>query len=124
MLRKSDLPGRWGGEEFIALLHSDADAATGRAAERVRLRSGGKALCDTSHGPVAVTLSGGCAQLTGRATACRGWSGAPTRALYAAKHGGRNRILDAADEPDTQPADLGGRLVGGPEAAGSAGSTA
>jgi len=105
VLRKSDLPGRWGGEEFIALLHSDADAAMA-VAERIRL-----AVADTpfatSHGPVAVTLSGGCAshrpgdslsRLVGRAD----------RALYAAKHGGRNRILDAADEPDTSPAPLSG----------------
>jgi len=105
VLRKSDLTGRWGGEEFIALLHSDADAAMA-VAERIRL-----AVADTpfatSHGPVAVTLSGGCAshrpgdslsRLVGRAD----------RALYAAKHGGRNRILDAADEPDTSPAPLSG----------------
>lgn len=104
VLRKSDLPGRWGGEEFIALLHGDADAAIA-VAERVR-----QAVADTpfvtSQGPVAVTLSGGCAshrpgdslsRLVGRAD----------RALYAAKHGGRNRIQDAAEQPDTLPASLG-----------------
>lgn len=102
VLRKSDLPGRWGGEEFIALLpDSDADAAMA-IAERVR-----HAVADTpfatSHGPVAITLSGGCSTLRRGDTLSR-WVGRADKALYIAKHEGRNRILDATDVPDTLPA--------------------
>ncbi len=88
--RKSDLPGRWGGEEFIALLpHTPIETAV-QVAERLRA-SLADVPVQTQSGAVFVTLSGGCAQwqvgdtlesLVGRADA----------ALYRAKHGGRNRI--------------------------------
>lgn len=105
VLRKSDLAGRWGGEEFIALLHGDAGAAMA-VAERLR-RAVADRLFATSCGAVAVTLSGGCASrrpgdslsvLVGRAD----------KALYAAKHQGRNRMLDGSDQPDSGPAPLDG----------------
>lgn len=106
-LRKADLPGRWGGEEFIVLLHSDADAAMA-VAERVR-RAVADTPFNTCHGPVNVTLSGGCASYRPGDSLSR-LVGRADRALYAAKHGGRNRILDAAQHPDTLPASLSGEL--------------
>ncbi|PTT91579.1 hypothetical protein DBR42_03545 [Pelomonas sp. HMWF004] len=121
VLRKSDLPGRWGGEEFIVLLRGDASAAM-RAAERVCQAVAGTPF-DTSHGPLAVTLSGGCASYR-QGDSLSSLVGRADKGLYAAKHGGRNRIRDASEQPDTLPADLGGSLVRGPQAAGSAGSTA
>ena len=88
--RKSDLPGRWGGEEFIALLpHTPIETAV-QVAQRLRA-SLADVPVQTQSGPIQVTLSGGCAQwqagdtletLVGRADA----------ALYRAKHAGRNRI--------------------------------
>ena len=102
-LRKSDLPGRWGGEEFIALLHGDTDAAMA-VAERVRLTVADTPFA-TSNGPVAMTLSGGCARHRPGDTLSR-LVGRADKALYAAKHQGRNRILDASEQPDTLPAPL------------------
>ena len=118
VLRKSDLPGRWGGEEFIALLHSDADAAMA-VAERVRLAVAGTPFA-TSHGLVEVTLSGGCASYR-RGDSLSRLVGRADKALYAAKHGGRNRILDASDQPDTMPATLSGGLSGSSGSQASAG---
>jgi diguanylate cyclase (GGDEF)-like protein/PAS domain S-box-containing protein len=121
VLRKSDLPGRWGGEEFIVLLRGDAGAAL-CAAERVR-RVVADTPFDTSHGPVVVTLSGGCASYR-QGDSLSSLVGRADKGLYAAKRGGRNRIMDASEQPDTRPADLGERRGGGLGAAGSAGSAA
>jgi diguanylate cyclase (GGDEF)-like protein/PAS domain S-box-containing protein len=93
VLRKSDLAGRWGGEEFSALLQGEAEAAR-TVAERLREAVAGRPF-DTGAGPLAVTLSGGCAAwrpgdtlaaLVARADA----------ALYAAKAQGRNQVQLAA----------------------------
>ncbi len=89
VLRKSDLGGRWGGEEFIALLHGTPQAAL-EFAERLR-----RAVADTpfatSAGPLSVTLSGGCAGLRAGDTLST-LVGRADEALYRAKEKGRNRV--------------------------------
>jgi diguanylate cyclase (GGDEF)-like protein len=98
-LRRSDLMGRFGGEEFlIALPGCDAEAAA-VVAERVRAAISANA-ARTAKGAVHVTVSIGLA--------CTGaWMaldrdaliGAADKALYRAKAAGRNRIEFAmADE--------------------------
>jgi diguanylate cyclase (GGDEF)-like protein len=99
------LPGRWGGEEFIALLHGDIDTAM-TAAERVRLAVAGSPFA-TSRGPLTVTLSGGCMEQRPGDTLSR-LVGRADRALYTAKRRGRNRILATAEQADTQPLPLDG----------------
>ncbi|HEX5126648.1 MAG TPA: diguanylate cyclase [Rhodocyclaceae bacterium] len=88
--RKSDLPGRWGGEEFIALLpHTSLEAAT-QVAERLRARLADQPFA-TSAGDIAVTLSGGGTQLL-KADTLESLVARADAALYRAKSNGRNRI--------------------------------
>ncbi|MBS1208581.1 MAG: ydaM 3 [Proteobacteria bacterium] len=102
-LRKSDLPGRWGGEEFVALLpHTMLETAL-MVAERLRAEFADLPV-GTSAGALPVTFSGGSAQLrpddslqslTARADA----------ALYRAKNSGRNRIENAETGATVFPED-------------------
>lgn len=95
-LRRSDLMGRWGGEEFIILLpNSDLEQAC-MISERLRA-SIDDAVFKTSHGELNVTISCGVAQyvagddldtLIHRAD----------RALYQAKWAGRNRVVRGLPE--------------------------
>lgn len=92
-LRRSDLMGRWGGEEFILLLPESALEQACAVAERVRT-SIAREPFRTSQATIPVTISCGIAQymngddldsLIRRAD----------RSLYTAKNSGRNRIVSA-----------------------------
>jgi two-component system cell cycle response regulator len=91
-VRAEDVVGRWGGEEFVAILPQiDADGAHA-AAERIR--------CCVADDPVAgariaITVSVGCATLADETTADELLARAD-QALYAAKRGGRNVVAVAA----------------------------
>ncbi len=92
-LRKSDIAGRYGGEEFaVVLAETDITNATTIVAERLR-EAMARAPVDTAEGPLQVTISVGAAAVdTGRENLLD----ALTRAdagLYAAKRGGRNRVV-------------------------------
>lgn len=100
-MRSNDLIGRLGGEEFAAVLpNMNADEALA-AADRVRLaflaaakEIGGHPLCGTLSAGVAVTTDSLMTvdQLLARAD----------EALYAAKAGGRNRVMVANAEGAAQ----------------------
>ncbi len=90
VLRVEDELGRWGGEEFIALLPvTDLSGAT-RVAERMRCAVASEPVSLGNHGTLSVTISLGCAATVGgdpealvrRADDC----------LYGAKNAGRNRV--------------------------------
>jgi two-component system cell cycle response regulator len=106
-LRSMDVFGRWGGEEFLAILpETDAAAAAG-AAERLRAAV-------ASHrfavgGGIHLTCSVGLAEWAPPDSADQ-LVAAADGALYAAKHLGRNQIR-AADDPAV--AAVGGLGEGG-----------
>lgn len=96
--RKDDFVARYGGEEFAVVLR-DLDIATARmVAERamgtIRLLEIER---EDLAEPIRITASMGIARLRSGETAA-GWIERADRALYQAKHGGRDRIeLDPID---------------------------
>ena len=94
-VRDSDLPGRWGGEEFLLLLPG-ADAVGGaQLADRIRAALAERSFLGRNGEVVTVTCSFGVAQhRTGDDE--RDLFAAADRALYRAKREGKNRVeLDA-----------------------------
>ena len=95
-MRKSDVFGRVGGEEFGLLLpETDVEAARD-VAERIR-RSIDATIIETGAGEIRATISLGVAPLPPRAEGAAGWLAEADIALYEAKHLGRNRVEVAAD---------------------------
>jgi len=93
-LREGDVFGRLGGEEFgILLQDADLEAAF-ESAERIRKAVAEKPLVDEPE--LRVTISLGLSAGTPMATADN-WLAAADRALYQAKHTGRNRTCIASD---------------------------
>lgn len=90
-LRKSDIAGRYGGEEFAMVLPETDLASATSVAERLR-ESIARAPVDTAEGPLQVTVSVGVAPVADSEHLLD----ALTRAdagLYAAKRAGRNRVV-------------------------------
>lgn len=89
-LRKNDLIGRWGGEEFIAILRGVSEAELKMIAEKVRAMTGASVLeregetirVSISIGATVVRKGDGAASIVQRADA----------ALYASKNDGRDRV--------------------------------
>lgn len=94
---RSNLPegghaGRWGGDEFVVVVPLAASAAEALA-ERIRI-----AVVDLEFpdaGELHCTLSIGIAEPKAETTDLRSWLELADRALYRAKHGGRNRTITA-----------------------------
>ncbi|TVQ38686.1 MAG: sensor domain-containing diguanylate cyclase [Geminicoccaceae bacterium] len=93
-LRRSDVVGRLGGEEFLVCLPgADASAAV-RIAEKLRAAVAGCALA-TDHGPLRLTASFGVAELLPSDRKVDDAMARADRALYTAKDLGRNRVVRA-----------------------------
>lgn len=97
--RTTDFVARLGGEEFALLLpQTDLEGAR-EVAERLRQRVAGLRV-QTVAGEVRITSSFGVATYTARSGAGATLFARADRALYAAKHGGRDRVeLAASDAP-------------------------
>ena len=89
-MRRSDRLFRWGGEEFLVLLEgADLEGAT-RVAEDIRQSVAAATILPEQ----AVTVSIGVSQYQARQDV-DGWTRAADVALYEAKSGGRNRVVQA-----------------------------
>lgn len=94
-LREEDVAARWGGEEFLLLLPDSPDATV--ICERLRTSISGHPV--NVHGLLELTVSAsfGWAPWTGEETG-EALVGRADIALYAAKAGGRNRVVAATPQ--------------------------
>jgi diguanylate cyclase (GGDEF)-like protein len=91
-LRKLDLMGRIGGEEFTGLLPETAEPAARLVAERLRTGVEGLDLDDVTPG-LRVTISLGVAQLRDTDVDFAALLARADAAMYRAKQSGRNRVV-------------------------------
>jgi diguanylate cyclase (GGDEF)-like protein len=90
-LRSYDELGRYGGEEFLAVLPGCSPSNAMQVAERMR-ESVGASPVNTSAGPIEITASFGVASVDiARSTSVDATISAADEALYRAKRAGRNR---------------------------------
>jgi diguanylate cyclase (GGDEF)-like protein len=96
-VRKGDLLARMGGEEFVILL-SGADAERARdIGERLRVHVSAQPFsCNGIGIPVAVSIGG--ALRAGEEESVEATISRADRALYAAKHAGRDCVIFDTDE--------------------------
>ena len=99
--REQDFVGRWGGEEFLAVLPETDPQQAAQAAERIRLAVQGLDWSDLVPG-LEVTLCVGCSQLGERESFSNAIARAD-RALYRAKAEGRNQVAQADAEASATP---------------------
>jgi len=91
-IRPGDRLGRWGGEEFVALLTSAAAADGAIVAERLRQAVRGKPIA-VDGAVVQVTVSIGLAALRPEAPTLDHLLGRADAAMYSAKTGGKDRVV-------------------------------
>jgi diguanylate cyclase (GGDEF)-like protein len=100
--RTHDRLGRWGGEEFLAVLPDAGGSHAAAVAERIR-HSVEATPCETTAGAILLTVSIGVATLAeGVATATELLAEADGE-LYAAKAGGRNAVSSRLARPVAEP---------------------
>lgn len=98
-IRKTDFLGRLGGEEFAVLLPETSLDHAVTAADKLR-HVLAEAKTETGSDPISFTVSIGIAQLNGEDRSIHDALSRADRALYAAKKGGRNRVVSTEDLKD------------------------
>jgi diguanylate cyclase (GGDEF)-like protein len=102
MTRASDVVARIGGEEFAMLLPETNIAAAVAVADRLR-RSVEERVIAAGAQTLRITVSAGAAQAIASMSGVARLMKAADEALYAAKHGGRNRVVAAEPEKAGSP---------------------
>ncbi|HEX8275059.1 MAG TPA: diguanylate cyclase [Longimicrobiaceae bacterium] len=98
--REIDMVGRYGGEEFIAILPNTAEDEASTFAERVRAGVEGYVFRDEAN-EVRMTASSGVASFPGPdSDTPEALLKRADEALYVAKESGRNRVVRASEMPD------------------------
>lgn len=97
-MRKEDIFGRYGGEEFLIVLPETKLANASRLADKLRLLIQS---LDYSYQKLSirVTISCGVAALSQSMQSCKELIDQADGALYQAKRGGRNRVISAGQRP-------------------------
>ena len=90
-LREYDSVGRYGGEEFIAVMSNASLITCMKLCQRIRVSIEKDAIA-TPVGPVNVTISIGLVQSDSKVADPQGLIAAADAALYRAKNKGRNRV--------------------------------
>ena len=90
--RKIDIVARYGGEEFALVLEGTDRIGARQLAERIREEVAAQTF-ESSKGPFKATLSLGVAVYPDDGKAKQDVIACADKALYAAKHGGRNRTV-------------------------------
>ncbi|QDO99142.1 GGDEF domain-containing protein [Ferrovibrio terrae] len=97
-LRREDVFGRLGGEEFCALLPSTAVGGAAQLAERIR-QSVANLAVEAGGNRLSLKVSIGVASLGDHAGSWDELVNQADRAMYAAKRAGRNRVIVGNAEP-------------------------
>jgi len=92
IFRKTDIVGRYGGEEFSVVLPGAKEEISKTIAERLRT-SIAASVVETEHAKITYTVSIGIATAVGKAFNIEGLLDRADRALYTAKAQGRNRFV-------------------------------
>jgi diguanylate cyclase (GGDEF)-like protein len=115
MLRSEDVFSRWGGEEFAIITRGISIDDAGLLAERLRVATELATFC-SGDAEIPVTMSIGVAAYELQHKITRDLVAAADSALYAAKAGGRNRVLlKEASAPPVSAAKPAGDLSKGEE---------
>ena len=93
--RKSDFVARWGGEEFVVALSNTAEAGARVAAERVRRAIADAKFILPNGNEHRATASVGLASAESAEWVLDDLLGRADKAMYSAKHRGRNRVETA-----------------------------
>jgi diguanylate cyclase (GGDEF)-like protein len=107
-LRSSDVLGRYGGEEFAALLVNATQASALEIAERIRVAIERHGFAVNERDTLEATISIGVTSLPQLGVGeveqlALELVDRADQALYLAKNGGRNRVVHAADSPAATP---------------------
>ncbi|HEY2943572.1 MAG TPA: sensor domain-containing diguanylate cyclase [Vicinamibacteria bacterium] len=103
-IRKEDILGRFGGEEFLLILPNTTLAEALSTGNKIRVMIAARPFPFADHQPMgAITVSGGVAEYPHDGTDTASLQQAADAALYEAKRSGRNRVVAASRQQAEAP---------------------